>query len=98
MFKSGLEENILENNFRTIDDTELEDFGIECRAKGFDPEEFNLEEHDYVETPESGIIFSPNAKLTITQKKTNISRTYSTGNATHWVADFSEDLRKGIFK
>ncbi len=83
-------------NFRTIDKSELEDFNTECRAYGIDPKEFELNEHDVIETPPNSIIFSYNAKVTATRK--NISRTYSTGNATHWVADFSDDLRTGIFK
>lgn len=84
------------NNFRTIDKSELEDFETECRAYGLDPNEFQLEEHDYVQTPPNSLIFTPNAKVTVTRN--SIQRTYNTGNATHWVYDFSMDLRQGIFK
>jgi hypothetical protein len=86
----------MEKKFRTVDKSELEDFDTACRTYGIDPDEFELTEHDYIETQASNPIFFPNAKLTITRN--NISRIYSTGNATHWTADFEDDLRKGIFK
>lgn len=76
-------------------ESELDDFYTECRAYRIEPKEFTLQEHNYVETPMNDVISSPNAKITITRK--NISRTYPTGNATHWVADFSNDLRAGVF-
>jgi hypothetical protein len=82
--------------FRTIDNSELEDFETECRACGLDPKEFTLEEHDYIETPAGGPIFTPNAKVTVSRN--DKKRTYNTGNATHWVYDFAMDLRKGVFK
>ncbi len=85
----------MDNNFQTIDKSELEDFDTECRAHGIDPQEFQIQEHDIIETPLNNIIFSRNAKVTVSRKNTN--RTYSSGNATHWVADFADDLRKGIF-
>lgn len=85
----------MDGNFRTIDKSEMEDFDTECRAYGIDPKEFQIQEHDIIETPPNSVIFSTNAKLTVTRK--TISRTYDSGNATHWVADFADDLRKGIF-
>ena len=86
----------MSNNYRTIDDSELEDFDTECRAHGLDQKTFTLREHDIIETPLTESIFTTNGRITITRN--NISRTYATGNATHWVADFSDDLRTGIFK
>jgi len=85
----------MSRTFRTVDDSELEDFDTECRAYGLDPKEFQMKEDNIVETPKNTPTFSTNAKLTITRK--GVSRIYNTGNATHWVADFAEDLRKGIF-
>ncbi len=84
------------NNFQTIDKSELEDFETECRAHGLDPNEFQLNEHDYTQTPANSNIYTPNAKVTITRN--NIQRTYNTGNATHWVYDFAMDLKRGTFK
>jgi len=85
----------MEKKFKAVDKSELEDFDTECRACGLDPKEFELSEHDYIEIPRDSFMFTFNAKLTVTRK--NISKTYLTGNATHWVADFSDDLRKGVF-
>lgn len=83
------------SNFRTIDKSELEDFETECRAYGLDPNEFHLEEHDYIQMPPNSPIFTVNAKVTVSRN--DIKRTYSTGNATHWVYDFAVDLRSGAF-
>ncbi len=85
----------MEKKFITLSETEQEDFNTECRDYGVDPNEFQLTEYDYVETPINNSTFFPNAKLTITRGGT--SQTYLTGHATHWVADFAEDLRNGIF-
>ena len=85
----------MDRSFRTVDKSELEDFETECRACGIDPNEFQLKEHDIINTPKNNGIFYTNAKLTITRN--SVSRTYNTGNATHWVTDFAEELRTGIF-
>lgn len=86
----------MNNNFRTIDNSELEDFDTECRALGFNPNEFSLQEHDIVEKALTNATFTINGKVTITKNKK--SKTYLTGNATHWVADFTDDLQKDFFK
>jgi hypothetical protein len=85
----------MKENYRTIDKSELEDFDTECRACGLDPQEFRLSEHDVVETSLDNGLFITNGKISITRNDT--TRTYCTGNATHWVTDFSDELRKGIF-
>jgi hypothetical protein len=82
-------------HFRTIVDNELKDFETECYTARINPKEFQFHEHDIVETPLNNGLFTTNAKITVTRK--NISKTYSTGNATHWVADFAKDLRNGVF-
>lgn len=81
--------------YHSIFPSEIEDFETECRVKGFNPDEFILKEHDVKHTPESAPIFNINGQITITRK--SISRTYNTGNATHWVADFADDLRADVF-
>jgi len=86
------------NIYRTIDKSELEDFETECRANGLDPKEFELNEHDYIETPPNSSIYTPNAKVTITRTTNGAKKTYNTGNATHWVYDFAMDLKRGTFK
>jgi hypothetical protein len=82
-------------HFRTILDSELDDFETECRIAKINPQEFQLHEHDIVEIPLNNGLFTTNAKLTITRQ--GVEKTYSTGNATHWVADFSNNLREGAF-
>lgn len=80
-------------HFRTILDSELDDFETKCRIAKINPQEFQLHEHDIVETPLNNGLFI--AKLTIT--KQNVKKTYVTGKDTHWVADFADDLEKGVF-
>lgn len=82
-------------HFRTILDSELEDFETECRIAKINPHEFNFREYSIVETPLNNGLFTTNAKLTIARQ--NLERTYNTGNGTHWIADFTDDLRKGVF-
>ena len=82
---------------RTVFPSEIEDFETECRANGKDPKEFSLEESDITETPPDGPIFTFNGKLLITRIKNNKYKSYVTGNGTHWVADFSDDLRNGFY-
>lgn len=83
-------------HFRTIFDSELEDFESVCRIAKINPQEFQFQEHNIIETPLNNGLFSTNAKLNIIRN--GIERVYDTGNATHWVADFSNDLKTGIFK
>lgn len=40
----------MNKNFKTIDKNELEDFNKECEARGINPEEFQMVEHDVIET------------------------------------------------
>lgn len=86
---------ISSKHFRTIFASELDDFKTECHIANVNPQEFQLHEHDIVETPLNNGLFHTNAKLTITRN--NIKRTYNTGNDTHWAADFSDDLKAGAF-
>lgn len=83
------------NNFQTINHSELQDFKKSCKDRGINPGDFNLQEHDVTQTPTGNGLFHPNGKLTIS--KNGKSKTYETGNDTHWPADFDKDLRSGFF-
>lgn len=85
----------MSREYQSIDKSELEDFEAECRARGFNPAEFSLQEHGVTHTPEGSVIFRINGQVTITRNAA--SRTYSTGNASHWVIDFADDLKDGKF-
>ena len=82
--------------FKTICASEVEDFETTCIENKIPAEEFILEEHDITQPPDSGEIFPINGFVTITRNA--ISRTYRTGNGTHWVVDFHDDLQLGIYK
>jgi len=85
----------MSKNFKTLDDNDYGDFISECEARGLDPSEFHLEEHDLIETEITPTTCISNGKLTITRGK--ISITYSTGDSTDWLIKFASDLRKGNF-
>lgn len=82
-------------HFRAIVDSELNDFKTECRIAKINPQEFQLNEHDIIETPLKNGLFTTSAKLTIARN--DVKKVYNTGNATHWVADFADDLKAGVF-
>lgn len=86
---------ISSRHFRAIVNSELDDFKTECRIANINPQEFQLHEHDIVETPLNNSLFTTNAELTIIRN--DIKKVYNTGNATNWVADFAGDLRAGVF-
>jgi len=81
--------------YKAIHNSELDDFQKTCEQFGFKEHDFELKEHDYVQIPPDSLIFTYNAKVTITRK--DIIRTYDTGNGTHWVADFQIDLENNVF-
>lgn len=83
------------NKFKTIDQTELQDFINECEARGVDPDEFRLIEHDVIETEITAMTFILSGKVTVTRGE--VSRVYSTGDSADWLAGFAGDLRRGVF-
>ncbi len=80
------------NNYQTIYDEELENFRNICSDRGYNSEEFNLNEHDVITPNTIGSIYG---KVTISRK--GKSKTYETGDSTCWHADFENDLRNNFF-
>lgn len=85
----------MSNTFKTIDDNDYDDFISECEARGLDSSEFELVEHDLIETEITPTTCILNGKLTVTRGK--IARTYATGDSMDWLVQFASDLRKGTF-
>lgn len=85
----------MDQSFRTIDRQEYEDFLDECEARGLDPQEFSLNEHEVLQTEVTPTTCIINAKLTISRGLS--SRTYVTGEGTDWLVLFAKDLRNGVF-
>lgn len=85
----------MNKNFKTIDENELEDFISECKARGINPEGFQMVEHDVIETELNAATSVINGKVTISRG--NHLRTYMTGDSTDWLVSFARDLRNGAF-
>jgi hypothetical protein len=71
-----------------IDETIMADFTAICKKFGHPLDEFELFEED----PMTSEIASLSGTVTVRRK---IKRGYSAG--TPWLADFEDDLRKGVF-
>ncbi len=74
---------------------EIEDFEDTIKSLGRKKEEFELSEsQDPIPTagvhPLTGIV-------TIKNKITGSTKTYRCGHGSHWVVDFEDDLKKGVF-
>lgn len=80
------------NNYQTINDEELENFRNICSDGGYNPDEFNFNEHGVQLTDRIGSI---NGEVKISRK--GKSQTYKTGNGSSWHADFENDLRNKFF-
>ena len=77
-----------------VDKSEIEDFNNEILAKGLDPSDFELTEW---EEP-IGVVVQPNiGQVRVKRKSTGVHKTYRAGDRSHWVVDFEEDLKMGVF-
>lgn len=83
--------------YKTITDSEINDFNQVCKSHGRDPSEFDMVEHDVIYTPDGSGLYCVNGKITITLIKDSRARTYETGNGSSWVCYFEADLKKGYF-
>jgi hypothetical protein len=75
--------------------TEIEDFQSLVRARGGDPDDFEL----IVEQAPlpAGAIAPVTGKISVASKKSGAKRTYRSGHGTAWVHDFYQDLAEGKF-
>ena len=78
-----------------IGNDEIEDFEDTIKSLGRKKEEFELSvSQDPIPTtgvhPLTGIV-------TIKNKITGSTKTYRCGHGSHWVVDFEDDLKKGVF-
>ena len=76
-------------------ESELEDFNNAILSKGLSPSGFELE---HLKKPMQGGNIQPIiGQVTVRRKSTDIQRTYKAGHMSHWVADFVDDFKRGIF-
>lgn len=87
------------DDFKAIDDSEIEDFHAVLAASGLESQDFDLREKlgELCQT-RSGFVFR-RAWAVITSKGTGKTRRYQAGDdATTWVVEFSEDLSAGAYR
>jgi len=81
-----------------IDETEIEYFRVDVREAGYAAEDFDLSENvDQPRPGEAQGVFVERGTVTVTWRKTGITRIYGAGSGTAWVVAFMEDLRAGVF-
>lgn len=76
--------------------TELEDFKKALSSNGHSETDFDLNETDLTNWNANAVV-PLSGEVTVTRKSTQKTRTYKSGNGTHWVIDFEMELKKGIF-
>jgi hypothetical protein len=78
-----------------VNGSEIEDFHNTILSRGFELSDFEFTEK---EDPMHGLGVQPiTGHVTVRRKSNNVSRTYRAGHWSHWVADFDEDLKRGVF-
>lgn len=85
----------MNNQFQTINKSELEDFSASCQRHQVDSKDFKLQEHDVTRTPTVNGLYHPHGKVTIS--KNGKIKTYLTGHESRWPAEFDIDLEAGTF-
>ena len=78
-----------------VDKSELEDFNNVILSKGLDPSDFELTMR---EEPMHSLGVQPIiGQVNVERKSTGAYKKYRAGHYSHWVADFMEDLKLGVF-
>jgi hypothetical protein len=78
-----------------IDETQWEDVDTALRMCRRSKDEFDFKE--YVAPMVGTGIHSLFGSMTITHLKSGVSRVYTTGFGSTWVADFQKDIERGVF-
>lgn len=83
--------------YRTICESELEDYKTDLEKYGYKESDFTLEEKDVI-NHESSLGLHQNGTVTVRCEKSKKENSYHTGHKTHWTADFENDLRQNFFQ
>lgn len=78
-----------------LGESERQDFWATVVGAGFSKEDFNLKEIE--NKPTNVGIYAITGTVTVERKSTGVSRQYSAGHATTWLADFEAELRGHVF-
>ena len=78
-----------------LDESERQDFWAAVDSAGFSKEDFNLKEIE--DKPTNIGIHAITGTVIVGRTSTGVSRQYSAGHATAWLADFEAELRGQVF-
>jgi hypothetical protein len=78
-----------------LDESERQDFWATVVGAGFLKEDFSLKEIE--DKPTTAGIYAITGTVTVERKSIGVSRQYSAGHATTWLADFEADLRGHVY-
>lgn len=76
--------------------SEFDDFKNELSRNGYNLNDFELNHTDLTNWQPNQIV-TIQGSITIKRKSTKKEKSYNTGSGTHWVVDFSDDLKSGFF-
>jgi hypothetical protein len=77
--------------------SEVDDFKTELRRQRRSIEEFEVSATPQRLDDESGAVSANRGTVTIKLRRSAVERTYETGHASTWVAQFANDLKAGAF-
>lgn len=75
---------------------EVDDFKNELRRCGRSIDEFDVSATPQSLADQSGGISAYSGTVTVRNRKTGTERTYRTGHASRWLAEFTDDLKVGL--
>lgn len=78
-----------------LQESERQDFWAIVAGAGISKEDFDLKEVE--DKPTSTGIYATSGTVFVRRKSTGVSRQYSAGHATAWLADFEAELRGHVF-
>ncbi len=85
----------MNSDYQTIEGTELEDFNNAIIKHGHAVDSYTLKEFDVEIIPMREGSTTETGKITI--RRGSIERTYNTGWASKWPAEFAIDISNGVF-
>jgi len=81
-----------------MDQSEIDDYEALLEEFGYEEEDFERRVKELIPSAVSSIgVYPVREKVTITCKRTGVSRTYQGGDRTAWVYAFRVDLKAGVF-
>lgn len=78
-----------------LDESKVQDFWSAIAAAGYSKDDFELAEIE--EKPQTSGAYVLRGKAVVRRKSTAVTREYSAGHMTAWVADFDVELRGGTY-